>query len=366
MENNNCNLFDVTLANVILELDNYNLKIDTLKVELIKSYVYVSISKGITDSAAIAKKIAQTLKKNEQIIEKSSPTKDLSIYFGAEPEYKKTTIMISSLFRNPVMFPAPSKFIMSFIQSKGTKENTGYISNYQDLKDVVSIELVDATVPNFKINSPTQQRLFIKFEEFDGEVYFTQMQQMFAELLFKVIDSTSPFLSLDTQYKRIQKFRNKKVLQSLSKLTISIYNEYGELYTSTTIDPIKITSFSNTFPTTVTTSIAHGLVVGDKIFIRNFSNAYIPDGFGGANIIQGVGINNLVNQYQGWSVTNVTAFTFDIADLNLTSQTVLIQSDTETGLPPGSPSGYLLGGHSYLFNERYQFTFMFEIYSKDV
>jgi len=357
-----CDVYDSILPLVILKLNLLNYEPNLLEIEFIKSYTFKKIKNGYTDDNIIANEIYNKLKKNKI----DSPIADISLYINANPKYKSTKVIMSSLFRNPNMYKSPSNFCLSFVRSKGTKENTGFISNYEELKNIISIELLDASVPNFKVNYPTLQRLFIKFDEFDGEYYLSQMSQMFAEMLFKSPEPNSPYLVLDTQYKRIQKFRNNKELISLSKLTISIYNEYGELYQISGNDPISIVSFTNTPITTVTTAIPHGLNVGDRIFIKGFSNAYITNPLSGlVDINQGIALNNLINQYSGWAVSNVTALTFDINGLDLSSQTVFVQSDTETGAPPGSPSGYLLGSKSFLFQEKYQSTFLFELISLD-
>jgi hypothetical protein len=61
-------------------------------------------------------------------------------------------------------------------------------------------------------------------------------------------------------------------LGTLTQLTIKIYARWGLLH-SFGLSKINVTSFSNASPTVITTSVAHNLVNGDTIYIREFSNA---------------------------------------------------------------------------------------------
>ena len=308
------------------------------------------------------KNISQIMNKT-LIINDTDPLLDISLFKGANPNFKTTTVVLSSLYRNINNYFAPNKFALNFVKSQGDKNLVGFINNYQTLSKIISIELVSATVPNFHIDDPKMEKLYIKFDEFDGKTYNSCSSAMFAELTFDEQIVGSSFLKMDDKYHRVQKFRKNQELKSLGSLTVSVYSEYGDLFVQSRSDPIRVVNFTNTNPVTITTSTPHGFVNGDKIFIRNFTNTYY--GTSESNIALGVARNNTINRYSGWVVTNVPVPTqLDIGSLSMADQSGLTQYDTELGIDPVLfPGGYNLGGKAVLLAANLQFTFVIKIIS---
>ena len=357
--------FEGIISDLIIRLKEKGfVDLSLYQLEYIRAYVTMATrsNKQIIDIESYLTKIigdfSTMFKKPETAIE------DISLFLGADPTYKRDIIYMSSLYRDPTTYNTPSKFRINFLKTQGVKYNYGYVDKLNSLRGVVSLKLLNAIVPNFKISLPTSEHLFIKFDEFTGNLYTTQnTDPMFADLTFEN-SAGGPYLKLDKSHERFQKFVNSKQLQSLNALTVTVNNEYGNIYTSASPDPVSITGFSNANPTVITTAINHGLLVNDKIFIRNFNNGYILGTSYNETISRSVGLNDTINRYTGWKVTNILSpTTFNIA-LDLSFQ-FPNQADSELGINPAIPSPklYPLGSFSYVLVEKFQFTFVLEALS---
>jgi hypothetical protein len=207
----------------------------------------------------------------------------------------------------------------------GAGKTSGFVSDIdqRQVKDVVEVSLVGATMPNvFKNSLPTYQTpyLYIDIDEFPGEMYTSSVlgKRIFGKMEF-IIDSQSgstniSYVNMNTTncvrkwwYKdpRQEYQNNQTPLAKLDKITINLLDYDGNLYNfgEDSLNIISVTSVGT--KTRVETPTPHNLATNDLIYLKNIFNPIPPIGDGQ--------LNTTLNRASGFLVDSVISSTeFDL------------------------------------------------------
>jgi hypothetical protein len=217
-------------------------------------------------------------------------------------------IHINSLNRDPTSYTDPSNYKFTLQQTQ-VGQTRGYVRNLPQLKNIITIELISCTVPNFyknnSINGFATPFMYLKIDEIEGDVYSSFYDfRPFAKLEFRPEQTTtsSDFLLVDTEnYKYVKVYSDSSAFSSLNSLTFTFVDQAGNNFDFGN-DAIAITSISAANPTVVTTSTAHGLQKGDLIFIVGHIST-------GGTTTQQTTANQFLNSASGVQVNSVTSST---------------------------------------------------------
>jgi hypothetical protein len=196
------------------------------------------------------------------------------------------------------------------------------------INGIKEIELISGNIP-----ATTEPYLFLDIPELKTREVYGMYNKRYVAMLRYELPATGEQNLLDLPTPG-HSARICGDLGTLQKITIKLYARWGVLHSFGT-SKINVASFSNASPTLITTSINHGLVNGDVIFVRDFTNA-------STRTIQGLITNN---QYV---VTVISPTTFTIP-LDLSGEAVSQQiTGTQPAFTLGQGSEIKFGDIGYL------------------
>lgn len=170
----------------------------------------------------------------------------------------------------------------------------------QKIEKLLSGRLLGGYIPNSSTlnNNPT---LYLNVKEFKGNnVYTTNGQILCTDLIRVDYDGTNTKMFIQIMENEVYTCVNTIDSKArMEKISIQIFNKYGNIH-SFGNDQLQVTSFSTANPTTITTTINHGLVNGMRVFFKNFTNG------------SSVGINNSIMVNTGYTISNAVLNTFTI------------------------------------------------------
>jgi hypothetical protein len=143
-----------------------------------------------------------------------------------------------------------------------------------DLKNIDSVTFLGGTIPNFISPNIISQvpYLLLEITEINGFVNSNSLSNRVFSLMYwdtGAIVANSNFLTIKPSHVKKNPIQN---IGKLLNLSIKILDPDGEVF-SFGNDILNVTSFTNTNPSTITTTINHGLTTGDSIVIKCFNNA---------------------------------------------------------------------------------------------
>lgn len=208
--------------------------------------------------------------------------------------------------------------------SKGILSSTNFkIELPTQIKNIKKIKLLGGSIPNYSaLGIKYQRHLFLDIAELSNKKILSNglINDMFAKINYNFLTPTTiPFI-------RIQDSKYTATLDGGKKvLTFKIYDQYGDPYTFGS-DILNISSFSVANPTTITTSVSHGLTNGDIVYFSGFKNG------------SSIGIDNTINS-SAFAITSTGLNTFTIP-LDLSGES---SPSPDTGVVT-----YALGSHATL------------------
>lgn len=214
--------------------------------------------------------------------------------------YKKRIITIHSLFSDYI-FDTTGKFSVPLARI---------------IKNVIGIKLLNGHIPEI-----TQPYVYINIEEIKKYNVTSRGQKNYHFVIRRPSQAAiSGSHYLNNLMLSENGFTGK--LGTLSRFTIQFYDIYDNKYNFGT-SKLTVASFSNATLSEITTTINHGLLIGDAIRIRNFKNASID------------GLRQHIESSR-FTIQNVTAANRFTINLDLSGE---MASQQNTGTLPA----YVLG-----------------------
>lgn len=225
-------------------------------------------------------------------IELNSKDRDFSIYKFSN-QYRFTTSQITS------------------------NQSFGRLTRLTDcnFRQVVSIKLIQATIPNIISDNTTvydQPKIYVKLDEINGANIIDFTNPYFNDVVAVIcpnMDKTKNYSSINVNSDNI--FPPKKLSFSkfnytnFSNFTVSLIDQNSNLFNFGN-DTINIlTSTPSGTITVITTSGNHGLITGDFIYIKDHELKVIPSG-------EYTVLNEINNSKTGFYITNISPTTFSI------------------------------------------------------
>lgn len=268
--------------------------------------------------------------------DKSTP---VTLYRTAKQthNYREFFVTIDSRDRDAFANPSASRYSIDLLV--GANKTSGFVSDIdqRQVKDVVEVSLIGATMPNiFKNSLPTYQQpyLYIDIDEFPGEMYTSSAlgRRIFGKMEFDLGNLPVPtisFVNMITNscvrkwwYKdpRQEYQNNQTPLAKLDKITVNILDYDGNLFSfgEDSLDVISVTSVA--LKTRIETPTAHNLSTNDLVYFKNIFNPIPPVGDGQ--------LNTALNRASGFLVDAVISATeFDI-NLNTSTTAMPFILDT--------------------------------------
>jgi len=229
-------------------------------------------------------------------------------------------IALDSRLRDILISPNSNSYRMSLTQLLG--KEFGYVRELRNgISNIISIELLQATIPNIIRDSTLQfyePYVYLDIGEIQGNVRTTidNPSKVFAQLYYINSDTIrdTPHLTL-TPANAVKTYQHNNPLNTLSNITITFYNFDGEVFDFGNDAP-KIASVTPGVTTTFQTVDPHGVGTSDRVYIRGLQT--------GVTVF-----DKELNRAKGWIIAVNSLNTFEI------------QYDT-TGMPVPAAFGNIL------------------------